>query len=178
MVKKAIQRLGWRFSEALKKPDHSFRINQNDIQALQEIDAYVTQTQEQQYKDHELFAKLFTYLYMKILENDKADIYNNHARRKIYNLLQKPMYQVVEEFRDSLNESELYELLNDAGIDLKHPASQSEQERESNISKLANALETKENMQKLTKEVWDFDTVKECIEAEVNQAIEKFESRR
>ena len=53
-TKKALQRLGWRFSEAIKKGDNSFRINANDLEALKTIDVVVKEHQKQQYEHNEL----------------------------------------------------------------------------------------------------------------------------
>lgn len=177
MVRKAIQRLGWRFSEALKKPDNSFRINSQDIQALQDIDAYIEEKQKQQFKDQELFAKLYIYLMMKVNEADKTSVYDKNARRKIGNLLKKPMQQIIEDFRQSMNDSELYELMEEIGVKMKHPLSKSEEERANDINNISDAIKSPENMDRLTGEVWDYQTVADCLEADVNQAIESFESR-
>lgn len=177
MVTKAIQRLGWRFSEALKKPDNSFKINANDITALQELDAYVVETQKQQFKDHELFAKLYIYLMMKVNEADKTSVYDTNARRKIGNLLKKPLENIIEDFRASMNDSELYELMEEIGIEMKHPALKTEQQSTAEATKLNEALKAPENMDRLTGEVWDFKTVADCLEADVNQAINYYEGR-
>ena len=67
-VVKAIKRLAWRFSEATKR-NNTFVINQNDLDALNGIAKYIEQTQQQQYIDNQLFAKLFIKVYAKMIEH-------------------------------------------------------------------------------------------------------------
>lgn len=183
-IRKAVQRLGWRFSEAVKKQDKSFKINQNDIRAIKEIDNYVSKSQAQQFVDQELFAKLYIYLYMKILENDKTTVLDTIPRKKIYNLLKKSIPDLIEEFKNSLNATEFYSLseelklsrikkLSDAECEsrnLKHGSYLVEDDSE-DLDKLDGILEDENKRAQFLGEVWDYETVAECIEAEVNQAI-------
>ncbi len=171
-IKTAINRIFWRFGgNGNKKP---FPVNQEDVNAYNAIEEYIQQAEKKQYQQNENFAKLYTYLFMKILENDKSTVMDNLARKKIYALLKKPLFQVVEDFKDSLNDSERYEVLKAAGINLRHPALKSEQERYIDIEKINEAIKTPENKSRLLGEVWDFETVKNCIEEEINQALNLF----
>lgn len=176
-IRKAVQRMGWRFSEAAKKEDRSFKINQQDLEALESIGEYVEQTQKQQYQDHELFAKLFIFTYKRLFEIEGGNILDNGMtakRRKIYNLLSKPTHQLVEEFTQMLNESEQYALLDHVQGKISHPAELSEADKVRRGEKLKEALKTPENKSKLLGEVWEYEDVKQALEAEVNQAINLF----
>jgi hypothetical protein len=171
-IKTAINRIFWRFGgNENKKP---FPVNQEDVNAYNSIDEYIKQAEKQQCQQNENFAKLYTYLFMKILENDKSTVMDNLARKKIYSLLKKPLYQVIEDFKNSLNDSEQYEALEASGASLKHPLLINEQETADSVEKLKEFVKTPENKSKLLGEVWDFETVKECIEAEINQALNLF----
>ncbi len=171
-IKTAVNRIYWRFGGNENK--HPFPVNAEDVEAYTALKDYVKYTQEQQYQQNELFAKLYTYLFMKIMENDKTTILDTEARKKIYSLLKKPLFQVVEDFQASLNESEMYSLYDDLGIDLKHPLERSEEETIQYTNKLNEAVREPETMKRFTGKAWDFETVKDMVEAEVNQAINFF----
>lgn len=164
---KATQRLAWRFTEAVKRK--SFVVNQNDIDALNIVGEYVERTQKEQYVNNELFAKLYVYLFMKVLENDKTTVFDNNARRKIGNLLKKPLIQIIEELKNSLNESEQYGFSKELGV--KHPSLRTPEETIEENKKLAQAVKNPDNLKRLAGEVWDLETVKTAIEADVNFMI-------
>lgn len=173
-TKKALQRLGWRFSEAINKGDNIFRINANDLEALKSIDSAIKEHQKQQYEHNELFAKLYIYLFQKILENDNATVMDKEPRRKIYNLLKKPLESIISDFTQSLNDSERYEVLESAGVSMEHPALETEENKQNDTAAIQEALKEPENMQKFLGEVWDNKTVAEIMQTEVNQAINLF----
>ena len=173
-TKNALQRLGWRFSEALKTGDKSFRINTKDLEALKTIDLTIQEHQSQQYEQNELFAKLYIYIYQKILENDGHTVLDSEPRRKLYNLLKKPLANIISDFTQSLNESERYELIENVGVELDHPALKSEEKRLQDTKLIQEALKDPENMEKFLGEVWDFETVSEILQVEVNKAINLF----
>ena len=175
-TRKAMQRLGWRFSEAIKSSDNSFKVNSNDIEALKAIDLAIQEHQRQQYEHNELFAKLYIYLFQKIIENDNTTVMDKIPRRKIYNLLKKPLENIVLDFTQSLNDSERNEVINSAGVSMKHPALCKEEELQENAVRVKEALNDPENMQKFLGDAWDYETVSEIIEIEVNQAINLFKA--
>lgn len=169
----ALNRIHWRFGG--DNNPNPFPVNENDLEAFNALYDDHIERQKKQIHNYCLFAKLYIYLYMKILENDGSTVKDNFARKKIYNLLKKPLPQIINDFRQSLNDSEQYELLetiNDGAI--KHPVLQTEDERATNLQKMELLLEDPENRKKFLGEVWDYNSVLELSEAEVNQAINKF----
>ena len=164
-VKKAIEKIAWRFLKG------NFTPNKNDQDAINDIIDYFNQTQNKQFEANELFAKMYIHTAMKIMESDGTTVFENSHRKKIGNLLSKPIDQIIENLQKSLNDSEQYGLLKDAGHDFRHPALRIEGETRETIKKLNELLKTHENIERLTGEVWDFDTVKTAIEVEVNQMI-------
>lgn len=168
-IKKSINRIFWRFGGNGNK--NPFPVNQLDADALNEIIEYVDQKEKQQYEANELFAKLYIYIYQKILENDNSTVMDKEPRMKIYNLLKKPLTQVIDNFKDSLNNSERYELLEELNIDLKHPALQNEERSSNDIENLKEAIKDPEKLNQLAGEVWDYETVSEILQTEINQAI-------
>lgn len=169
MVTKALNRIFWRFGGNGNK--NPFPVNQGDLDALQELSDYVEETQKQQYEQNELFAKLYIYLSQKIMETDKSTVFETNHRRKIGNLLKKPLSQIVNDLTDSLNDSEQYALLQDAGCDFKHPALRIEGETTKQTQKLNELLRTPKNALKLSRQVWNYEQVNEAIIAEVNHII-------
>jgi len=172
-IKQALNRVFWRFGGNNNK--HPFPVNQDDVDSYNAIEDYITKKEKEQFTNQELFAKLYIYLYMKILENEKTTIMDLHARKKIYNLLKKPMAQVIQDFTQSLNDSEAYSLLDSLGVDSSDSRKETEQINKLVKEKLKEAVKTSENVSKLLGEVWDYDFVADCLESEVNQAINLFE---
>jgi hypothetical protein len=173
-TKQALNRIFWRFGG--NDNSNPFPINEKDIEAFNALYDEHIERQKKQFHSYSLFAKLYTYQYMKILENDRSTVKDNFARKKIYNLLKKPLPQIIEDFQKSLNDSEQYGLLETINEgEVKHPATQTEAEKATNFEKLEKLLKDPENQCKFDGEVWDYKTVQELVEAEVNQAINKFQ---
>lgn len=162
----ALSRLKWRFEQGKE-----FKPNETDIEAFNEILKYYSDTQEKQFEANELFAKLYLYIFMRILENDKSTVFDNNARKKIGNILVRPLPQIIDELKDSLNRSEQYCFLNDLGIDLeKHPALSSREETQKEVDKIISQMK-KEGPSRIRGDVWDYETVKNAVIPEVNQMI-------
>lgn len=164
-IYKALSRLQWRFSQGKE-----FKPNENDIESFNEILKYYSETQKQQFEANELFAKLYVYLFQKILENDKSTVFDNNARRKIGNLLERPLSQIIEGLKDSLNDSEQYCFFSDVEIELKHPALLSREEKQKSVDKAIERIK-KEGSKRILGQVWDYETVKDAVMPEVNQMI-------
>lgn len=174
-INKAVQRLGWRFDQASKRPDHSFAINQNDLDALKSIDAFVVKNQKEQLKNQELFAKLYINNLTELIEHYNTSIFDPIPRRRIHGILRQSLQELTEKLKDTLNDSEKYELMKEIGVDLKHPLLRSEEETDKDLDKLHGALNDSENRKRLLGEVWDYETVKDCVEKEVNSAINSYD---
>ena len=165
MIREAIKRIGWRLSNG------PFEVNRNDIEAFNDISVFVEKAQKKQFEHNELFAKMYIYTAMKIMENDNSTVFDANHRKKIGNLLALPLDQIIENLTDSLNDSEQYGVLKDAGLDLRHPALLKTSERADNMDKINEALKTPLNEERLFGKVWDFEAVKNGMIAEVNNMI-------
>jgi hypothetical protein len=170
-INKAVKRLGWRFQQAAQANNRVLKLNQNDIDALQSISDYVEKTQRLQFQDNELFAKMYILFYMRILEKDRTTVFETFARRKLFNFLKQPISSMIEKFTDFLNDQEIRNLFEELNIKTVHPAMITENEKSDNLDKVLNALKTPYNFQRFTRDIWDYETVKNCLELEVNQAI-------
>jgi hypothetical protein len=173
-INKAVQRLGWRFDQASKRPDHSFAINQNDLDALKSIDAFVVKNQKEQLQNQELFAKLYINNLTELLEHYNTTIFDPIPRRRIHGILRQSLQELTEKLKDTLNDSEKYELMKEIGVDLRHPLLRSEEETVNDLDKLQGTLDDSGNRKRLLGEVWDYETVKDCVEKEVNKVINSY----
>jgi hypothetical protein len=193
-MKKAIERLKWRMG------NETFRPNKNDVEAINEIITFYNDFESRVFERQELFAKLYVYLFMKVLEQDKSTVFENEARRKIGNILEKPLCQIIEELQQSLNDSELYVMIDKTktngvipeGMDHIHEDYIAEVLSNSGISPNEKAIKVmnwkkekiknqeafnklfKENPDAFTKGVWDYDKVEEEVMDEVNQMIKLY----
>lgn len=159
-IKKSINRIAWRFgSNGNKNP---FPVNQNDIDAFNEIVRVVKDHQKQQFKQNELFAKLYIFLYMRIIAKHQATVMDTLPRKELYRVLERPIEHLIEMFRNEMNDSDMYASFDKVGIDLKHPAQVSAEEKASNLEKMKNFKHS---------EIWDYETTKECLEIEINNAL-------
>lgn len=173
-INKAVQRLGWRFEKASKRSDHSFTINQNDLDALKTIDAFVVKNQKEQLQNQELFAKLYINNLTELIEHYNTSIFDPIPRRRIHGILRQSLQNLTEKLKDTLNDSEMYKLMKEIGVDLKHPLLRSEEETDTNLDNLQEALSDSVNRKRLLGEVWNYETVKERVEKEVNKAINSY----
>lgn len=175
-IKTALNRIYWRFGGNDNK--NRFPVNEKDVEAYNSIKNYIAEKEKAQFVEQELFAKLFIYLYQKVIEQDQGNIFDTHCRRKIYNLLKKPMPQIISDFQQSLNDSEMYNLMEEVGIDIdKHPAFKTEDQKNEETEKLKDKIANPDNHKRLSGEVWDFESVEECLISEVNQALDLYQRK-
>jgi len=178
----------------------SFRPNKNDKEAINEIITHNNDFDSGVFERQELFAKLFIYLWMKILQKDGTTVFDNSPRREIGNILEKPISQLLEEFVQSLNDSELYYMIDKTktngvipeGMDHIHEDHIEEVLNSSNLSKKETAIKVfnwrkerikkqevfdklfQENYDAFTKGVWDYETVETEVMSEVNKMIKLY----
>lgn len=169
-IKTAVNRIFWRFGGNGNK--NPFPVNESDVEAYNRIKEYVAEKEKEQFANNELFAKMFIFMYMRILEQDGSGILNNFARKKICGFLKKDLSEIIQLFTDSLNEQEQIDFIKGLGIELKHPAITSEEETVKDAKKINEALKTPENESKFMREAFNYEFVEECLRSEVNQAIE------
>ena len=172
-VVKAIKRLAWRFQEATKN-NNTFTINQNDLDALNGIAKYIEQTQKQQYIDNQLFAKLFIKVYAKMIEHYNTDILDPIPRKAMYHILETPMDRILQEFTDEMNFNQKVIQLQDAGINFKHPLTQTDKETIHNTKTIKELLKTAEN--DYLEDSFDVEFVAEGLKIEINNALNLFKN--
>ena len=153
--KKAMQRIGWR----LQQPN--FKPNNEDKQAYNSIIQIIENQQKEQFKNNELFAKLYIHVYGKFISHYKTTVLDPIPRKELHKILEKPISHLVDKFTQEMNDSELYSLMENSGIKIEHPAFKTESKKKEDVDKI--------DMEKLS--VWKYKDVVDCLENEVNHAI-------
>ena len=153
--KKAMQRIGWRLQQPTFKP------NNEDKQAYNAIVQVIESQQKQQFKNHELFAKLYIHIYGKFISHYKTTVLDVVPRKELHKILETPMSILIEKFTKEMNDSELYTLMEKSNIKIDHPAFKNEHEKKEDAQKI--------DMKNLN--IWKQEDVSECLENDVNHAI-------
>ena len=168
-IVKAVQKLSWRFTECIKngKP---FHVNQNDVDALNSIVTYTDQKQKQQFRQNELFAKLYTKVYCKMIEHYKTDVLDTEVRKQMHKILETPMEIIFQEFTDRMNDLDRNSQLETLGVILKHPSLMNEEERTLQQEKIKEALKTTD-IDLLVNPSYDIEFIRDGLEREINNAI-------
>ena len=110
-------------------------------------------------------------VYAQFLEKYKSTIFDDIPRKELHKYLDAPIENIIQRFTDKLNESELYSLFDDLGINLDHTIVKSKEAQEKEIDVLEIAVKNKDNMNRFTGQVFDFETVKENLELQINNVI-------
>lgn len=142
-----------------------------DAEALDMIMGFVEDKHKKQIQDHQLFAKLYIVVYSQYLEKYKTTVFDDIPRKELTKLLSYSTEQLVQRFTDKLNESELYSLFETLDIDMSHPATKTQEIKDKETDKLQEALKDKDNFDKFNGKVWDYETVKENLELQINNTI-------
>lgn len=188
----AVQHLTWKLNLNKKMSD-------KDASALNSIIAYYNNQQEDSLHRYELFAKLYIFTYGQLLKFFKATVFDEIPQKQMNVLLKRSLQEHCRMFMNQLNDSELYTMMDKAGIgELDHihisylekamlevgiPENEVKSKTE-NI--LENRFESRKMFKKLIDEnpdvkklllraerIWDLETVTDNLNAMINKAIEQ-----
>lgn len=195
-IKKALNRIYWRFGG--NKNPKPFPVNEMDLDAYNEINDYIERMEQRQFDANHLFAKMYIFTSMKIMEQDKTTVFDNNHSKKIANLLKMPIEQIIENLVKSMNDSEVYYVIDKAEIkggvipegmhhvnfeaiaqtmeqngaslkDIAVKRAQWTNQRAKEHSEMNRLF--KENPDAFNRKVWDYDSVHPSIIGEVNSII-------
>jgi len=79
-----------------------------DLEAYNALVEFVNQKQKQQLTDNQLFAKLFIWSYGQLLKYYKSSIFSKIPKSHLHDILKKSTDQHALEFKEQLNDSEVY----------------------------------------------------------------------
>lgn len=163
-IKKAVDHFIWKFK-------NKWTPTQPDAEALNTIMSFVEEKHQKQIQDYHLFAKLYIMVYAQYLEKYKTTIFDDVPRKEINKLLSLPTEEFIQRLTKRLNESELYSLFDEINVKLEHPALKTDDCKEKENKSIENALKDKNNLDRFCGVVWDYETVKENIELQINNVI-------
>lgn len=94
-INKAMQRIGWRLSDP-----KGFKPNQNDVDSYNYIVDHVEDKQSYQLSRHELFAKMYIFVFGELIRHYKSSPDNDLVRKELNKIASKPMDLIIQEFID------------------------------------------------------------------------------
>ena len=163
-IKRAVEHFAFKFKNV-------WQPTKPDVEALTTIMEFVEAKHKKQIHDYQLFAKLYIMVYSQYLDKYKTTVFDNIPTKELTKFLEYPTEQLIQRFTDKLNESELYSLFEEIDIKLDHPALKTEQQKNNETDNLQQALKNKDNLERFTGSIWDYDTVKDNLELQINNTI-------
>lgn len=114
------------FRYKLNPKNNIWKATEKDVDNLNLIMDFV----EQKQSDYTLFAKVFISYYGELLKYYKTDVFDKIPKKHLSEICSKPMNVVINEFIEKANESEIFSKYKSAMLDVKHPLTWNEKERE------------------------------------------------
>lgn len=162
-IKKAVQRLVWRFGNGKFEP------NQSDANALQFIIDWINKDKEELLEDHLLFAKC----YVKLLTYETSfykDVKTASININKY-LMEYPTHHFYDEFTKTLNQIEYEKYMKNKGFLCKHPATLSEKEREIEKKIIEDNLQEYKSI--VFEGKWTTDQVYKSLNNQITELLKK-----
>lgn len=163
-IEKSLQRLHWRISS-----DKSFKPNENDAQALNEIIEWVNSQKEKTLQENRLFAKLYVLYFGQLLGHYK-DI--QMAQKELHRSLSDKLLNHVEWFRMFFNQLTSENFNRSIGLSDKPWYFQSDEEkaREKEI--------LQEHQEQFMKHInmWSIEKMSASLSNQITECINKFKN--
>ena len=165
-LKNAIDRLYFRLKNGMPKA------NQTDLDAVNTIVDTINDMQKETIKENIPFTKMYVYLFGLLLDKYQ-DLYL--AQNELNRILDTPTLEIYHKFTDKLNHVELKTFLKSKNIELKHPALESDNEREQTLEIL-----TKHENVFLAHAygIRDFDEVRQHLNTQTALAFNKYQLKK
>lgn len=167
-ISRAIGRITWRMQNGWKP-------NKIDMDAINYVINFVNRQQKKQFNDYQLFAKLYIHVYGQFLKHYKATVFDKIPEREVHMILEKSIEDTIERFKNGLNASEMYEFHKELGLSQNHPMLTTKAERESDSKILEKVTNDKELTKAYFGDVWDYETVKDNLTVQINNAINNYD---
>ena len=162
----AIDRLYFRLKNGMAKA------NQTDLDAVNIIVDTINESQKQTIKENIPFTKMYVHLFGMLLDKYQ-DVYL--AQNELNRILDTPTLKIYHNFTDKLNNVELKAFLKSKNIELKHPALESDEQREQTLELL-----TKHENVFLAHAygIRDFDEVRQHLNTQTSLAFNKYQLKK
>ena len=172
MITQSIQRISWRFNDALKK-QKGFIPNQADADALNELIDFYDNTKQQNATNNELAFKMYIWLRVEVMKKYETDIFDMIPQRVVAEALCKDRNSFLLRLTDYLNAQEVKAFTSKDPLFQKHPILMTELERNEATKKLKKMLEENPDLfDAVTDKNWSVEDVHDNILAEFNQLIQ------
>ena len=104
-LEKAIQRIGWRFTNSENKK--GFKPNKNDIEAVNCLLNWINREKKVSLDNNELFAKLYIYHLNQTIRQYDATIFDDIPQKELSKILSTPLAYFYKAFQRELYSSHL-----------------------------------------------------------------------
>ena len=132
-VERAMSRLEWHFTK-----DKRFSANKDDLEAYNALAEFVNRKHKDQLSDHQLFGKLYAYLFGQFVIYYKGTCMSKVPHTELNRLCLKDWGLLLQEVTDVLNSAESNRWLDEKYADF--PIENTVEEVEENISKMINSV--------------------------------------
>ena len=166
-IKKAVNRITWRMQ-------NGWKFNQIDLEAVNYIISFINRQQKKQFNDYKLFAKLYIYVYGQFLNHYEATVFDKIPEKELHKIFDTSIENIIEDFKNNLNDSERYDIHKELGLSQSHPLLTTEAERRSDSKILEKVSQDKDLTESFFGEVWDYETVKDNLTIQINNAINNY----
>lgn len=110
-IKKAGERLLWRFQKDANGNFKSFVPNDNDVAALKCVLAWVNRNTSENVKNNQLFAKLYIYFLTQGIRYHETTVLENEVQKELSKILDKPLQLFYKAFANDLYSNQLSRLM-------------------------------------------------------------------
>lgn len=165
-LQQAINRLYFRIENGMPKA------NENDLEAVNTIVDWVNEMQKKTIAENIPFTKMYVCLFTNYLVFYK-DL--KIAQKELHRVLETPTKQLYYDFLNNLNNQELEMFYENLGIEVKHPATQSEDEKKDAMQKFQ---ENKELFLKHSFGLREFEEVRQNLNIQVSLAFNKYQLKK
>lgn len=176
MIESSVKRLGFRFSQAAKSEYRSFKVYQEDLNALKDVANYIQQKQEETIINQQLFAKLYVFVFGEFIKNYNTTVFSEIPQKELHKILNTSLDELILKLTEKLNDSERYMFFNDSGVEgfgENHPITISIKKSKEDSNKTIKQMK-KEGKERFFGEVWKKEDVSDNIISMINKAIQVY----
>ena len=159
-VKRALDQLIFKFKKV-------WNPTQSDVDALNSIITFVDDKHKQQINNYELFAKLYIFVYQEFLRNHNTTVFNSVPQKELNKLLDRPIEEFIKDFTKSQNDIEQRLYFKELGIEEKHPALKTLEEKAKDFEKLKGF-----DKDRLFGTVWKVEDIQPQLINQINSVID------
>lgn len=140
------------------KDKRPFWVSDYDVLCINNVVDHIERDREKKPYRHSLFSKLFVFLYGQLLIKYQTTVFDEIPQRVLSRIIERPLSNHIKDFLNQLNANEAYLLIRDFSDNAdQHPA-----------------LDSNKNVVDVDVNVWDYQTVREHLQAMISEALNRF----